>query len=284
MAGRNVSDNDIPIWVLDTVTKPQSEHTGSVILAGSHGGVYAGYLAASSGPRGIILNDAGIGCEGAGIGSLAYLQELGIAAATTSHTSSRIGDGEDMLTHGVISRINAIALALGCFTGESAIGCAQKMRRAEPFIGKAAVQAEGRYRFETELEDLDVWGLDSASLLLPEDAGKVVIIGSHGAILASNKSAGQAIYQPVLAAVFNDAGIGRDNAGLSRLPVMDKQGVPGATISHQSARIGDSRSMWCTGKISHVNELAASWGAHCGMNCQEFAIAAIGEPSTKKVL
>ena len=46
MAERNASDNDIPIWILDTVTKPKPEHEGAVILAGSHGGIYAGYLAA----------------------------------------------------------------------------------------------------------------------------------------------------------------------------------------------------------------------------------------------
>ncbi len=275
MAKRNASDNDIPIWVLDTVTKPKPEHEGAVILAGSHGGVYAGYLAASAHPRGIILNDAGVGRDKAGIGSLAYLQELGIAAATVAHTSGRIGDGEDMLARGTISYTNALAGAVGCAVGERAADCARKMRAARPYTGTPPKQSEGRYKLRAERWEPEVWGLDSASLLLPEDAGRIVVIGSHGAILAANKASGQAIYQPVKAAVFHDAGVGRDKAGISRLAVMDEQGVAGATVSHETARIGDARSMWNTGLISHVNELAVRWGARRGMGCQDFALAAI---------
>lgn len=275
MAERNASDNDVPIWVLDTVTKPKPEHEGAVILAGSHGGVYAGYLAATAQPRGVILNDAGVGRDDAGIGSLNYLDDLGIAAATVAHTTGRIGDGEDMLARGIISYTNKAAADVGCAVGENAADSARKMRNAAPSAAVPPVHAEGRYKFRAEKREPEVWGLDSASLLIPEDAGQVVIVGSHGAILAANKSSGQAIYQPVLAAVFHDAGVGRDNAGISRLPVMDQQGVAGATVSHSSARIGDARSIWNTGMISHVNELAAKWGARPGMSCQDFAIGAI---------
>ena len=275
MAERNASDNDIPIWVLDTVTKPKPEHAGSVILAGSHGGVYAGYLAASAGPRGIILNDAGVGRDKAGIASLDYLQDLGIAAATVAHSTGCIGDGEDMLSRGVISYTNAAAGAVGCAVGEPAVDCARKMRAAPTFEGSAPAHSEGRYKFRAELWEAEIWGLDSASLLIPEDAGRVVIIASHGAILAANRASRQAIYQPVRAAVFHDAGVGRNRAGISRLPVMDEQGVAGATVGHESARIGDARSIWNTGMISHVNELAAAWGARAGMSCQDFAIGAL---------
>ena len=275
MAERNASDNDIPIWILDTVTKPKPEHEGAVILAGSHGGIYAGYLAASAHPRGIILNDAGVGRDDAGIGSLEYLEELGLAAATVAHSSGKIGDGDDMLARGVISFTNGPAAALGCAVGESAADCAAKMRTGEIFTGDPPSHSEGRYKFRAERWESEAWGLDSASLLLPEDKGRVVIIGSHGAILAANKSSGQAIYQPVKAAVFHDAGVGRERAGITRLPVMDQQGVSGATVSYTSARIGDARSIWNTGMISHVNERAAAWGARTGMSCQDFAIAAL---------
>ena len=284
MAERNASDNDVPIWVLDTVTKPKPEHAGSVILAGSHGGIYAGYLAASAGPRGIILNDAGVGWDRAGIGSLDYLEDLGIAAATVAHTTGMIGDGEDMHARGVISYTNAAAGAVGCAVGETASECARKMRLADSFKGEAPSHSEGRYKFRAERWEPEVWGIDSASLLIPEDAGRVVVVGSHGAILAANRNGGQAIYHPVLAAVFRDAGVGRNRAGISRLPVMDEQGVSGATISHESARIGDSRSIWNTGRISHVNELAAAWSARAGMSSQDFAIAAIRNRPGRKFL
>ena len=45
-------------------------------MAASHGGVYAAYLAAVSKVRGVILNDAGLGLDRAGIGGLDLAQKL----------------------------------------------------------------------------------------------------------------------------------------------------------------------------------------------------------------
>ena len=101
------------IQVADSITKLGPQFRGTVLIAGSHGGRYCGYLAALAGLRGVIFNDAGVGKNNAGIGSLDYLQTLGIAAATVAHTSAGIGDGADMLSRGRISYCNATASALG---------------------------------------------------------------------------------------------------------------------------------------------------------------------------
>jgi hypothetical protein len=45
---------------------------------------------------GVVLNDAGVGLNGAGIGSLAFCENYGMKAATVSHLSARIGDVADM--------------------------------------------------------------------------------------------------------------------------------------------------------------------------------------------
>ncbi|MBT4168291.1 MAG: hypothetical protein HOE05_09165, partial [Rhodospirillaceae bacterium] len=87
---------DIQIVTAPTVTKLGPEHVDQVLIAGSHGGVYAGYLAAKAGARAIILNDAGGGLDGAGFASLPYLDDLGRPGATVAHDSARIGDGDDM--------------------------------------------------------------------------------------------------------------------------------------------------------------------------------------------
>jgi hypothetical protein len=274
MAGRNASDDDVPIWVLDTVTKPAPEHEDSVIVAGSHGGVYPGYLIAKAAARGVILNDAGIGKDKAGIASLDYLDAFGIAAATIAHMTGRIGDGEDMIQRGIVSYTNKAAGALGCAVGEAALEAARKMR-----LGPVATMApdpfeEARYKLRAEPGEPEVWGLDSASLLIPEDAGRIVITGSHGGVLAANRASGTAIYQPVKAAVFHDAGIGRDQAGLSRLPLLDDKGIAGAVIDGKTARIGDARSLWESGVVSHINETARLWGLRAGLTCQDFAVGA----------
>src|SRR5205085_5806873 len=101
------------VLTADTITKLPPEAEGAVVISGSHGGRYPGYLASKAGVRAVILNDAGIGKDEAGIGSLPYLEALGIAAATVSHMSCRIGDTGDMLARGVVSRANAVARAAG---------------------------------------------------------------------------------------------------------------------------------------------------------------------------
>ena len=55
---------DDRILVMDSVTKIEAEDFGKVLIAASHGGVYAGYLAALGHGRGVILNDAGGGLDG----------------------------------------------------------------------------------------------------------------------------------------------------------------------------------------------------------------------------
>jgi hypothetical protein len=79
-----------------------------------------------------------------------------------------------------------------------------------------------------------------------------------------------AIAVEALAAVFNDAGIGIDRAGVSRLPALDARGIAAATVSAASARIGDARSAWATGRLSAVNRLAAQAGGAEGMRLPEF--------------
>ncbi len=55
------------ILVLDSATKLGARHRGQVLVAGSHCDVYAAYVAAAGGVRGVILNDAGVGKDGAGL-------------------------------------------------------------------------------------------------------------------------------------------------------------------------------------------------------------------------
>jgi len=47
------------------------------------------------------------------------LQARGVAGATVSHLSARIGDCQDTWDHGVVSHANARARALGIVPGQS---------------------------------------------------------------------------------------------------------------------------------------------------------------------
>ncbi|MDA1097907.1 MAG: hypothetical protein O2967_02890 [Proteobacteria bacterium] len=260
---------DIQIVTAASVTKLGPEHAGQVLIGGSHGGVYAGYLAAKAGVRAVILNDAGGGLDGAGYSSLIYLDKLGRPGATVSHESARIGDGDDMAARGVISRVNQAAAALGCAVGQSAAACAEAMRAAPAPTGEAPVYEEARFRFSREGETPAIWGIDSASLLRPEDAGQVVLTGSHGALLGGE--AASAIKYDVLACAFNDAGVGCDDIGISRLPALDQRHIAAVTVDCWTARIGDARSMWQGGLISHLNKTAAALGVGVGDRLKVFA-------------
>jgi hypothetical protein len=260
--------SDPELLVIDSVTRMDARHRGKVLVAGSHGGVYAAYLAALGRLRGVILNDAGVGKDEAGIGGLAYLDEAGIAAATVAHDSARIGDGADMLARGVISHVNRLAAALGCKPGLSCADCAQLLMRAAVPQQDPPPKRESRFRLRARPGEPEVWGIDSASLVTPDDKDNILIVGSHGQLLGGRPET--ALKYDAVAAVYHDAGCGIDNAGTSRLPALDARGIAAATVAHDSARIGDARSIWDGGILTHVNATAARMGARPGMTAQAF--------------
>jgi hypothetical protein len=262
------ANSEVRAEVLDSITKLTETHRGQVIIAASHGAEYAAYLAAKGGAVGVILNDAGVGKDNAGISGLPYLNAQGIPAATIGHRTARIGNGADMIERGTISHVNDVAASLGCTPGQTCEVCAGKMRSAPATTSSPPAQSEHRILLRHVPGEPEVWGLDSISLVLPGDKEHIVISGSHGEALGGKPET--ALKYDAIAAVFNDAGIGIDNAGLSRLPALDSRKIPAATVSAESARIGDGRSIYEDGVISCVNETAAALGAAVGMRTPEF--------------
>ena len=257
------------IIAVDSVTKLPDQIIGRVLVAGSHGGVYPAYLAAKSQVRGIILNDAGGGKDDAGFASLTYLEVLGIPAATCSHVSACIGDGRDMLRRGKISRVNKVAAKLGCLVCQGVAEAAELMRAAKWFEIKAPAYEESRVCLSMGDGEPIVWGIDSASLVRPEDEGQIIVTGSHGGLLGGDIAA--AIRVPAAACAFNDAGVGADGVGITRLAALDTRGIAAVTVDCMSARIGDANSMWDSGEISYVNEKAKACGINPGQTLQAFA-------------
>jgi hypothetical protein len=69
---------------------------------------------------------------------------------------------------------------------------------------------------------------------------------------------------PLRAAFFNDAGIGKDDAGIVALEMLQAVGVAAGTVSHLSARIGDARDCWESGVVSRCNPAARALGIEPG--------------------
>ncbi len=112
--------------------------------------------------------------------------------------------------------------------------------------------------------------IDSITQVTQDDAGKVVVTGSHGGVSAAR-------YARAVAArlyVFNDAGIGKDEAGIAALALLEAEGRAAATVSHLSARIGEARDSWECGVISWVNAPAQRLGLRPGV-ALKLALAAL---------
>ncbi|MDX1432040.1 MAG: hypothetical protein R3286_06285, partial [Gammaproteobacteria bacterium] len=250
-----------------TATRIPADARGRVLVCGSHGGVYAGYLAARAGVRAVVLNDAGVGLDAAGIGALEHCRALAVAAAVVAHTSARIGDAEDMLANGVISHCNSIAASLRVAPGMT---CVEAVRRlADAPIASSGGEDYGEARVESGSNGhgVGIVCVDSVSLVRDDDVGRIVLSGSHGGVVAGQRHL--AIRVAAAAAFYNDAGIGKDEAGVSRLPVLDERGIAAATVSAASARIGDGRSTYDTGIVSRANARAARLGIVPGMRARD---------------
>ncbi len=262
--------------VLDSVTHLKDEHRGKVAYCGSHGGIYAAYYAAYKGLAAVILNDAGIGRERAGVAGLALLSKLGVPAAAISHLSARIGEGEDGVKRGVISTVNDTAASLGIKAGQSCREALDLMGAANPSASPAPEPID-EARFEATDAGgggIKVFVIDSMSLVKPEDDGHIIISASHGGALGGRPE--MAIKYPVYACVCNDADWGMEDAGVTRLPALDQRGIAAACVSAFSARIGDGRSTWEDGYISVVNDTAIKLGGMVGQSTKEFAATMIG--------
>jgi len=102
--------------------------------------------------------------------------------------------------------------------------------------------------------------MDSITKVTRDDEGAIVLCASHG-----GTSSGEfALEVPLKAVIFNDAGVGKDNAGIAALDMLQKRGVAAATVAHTSGRIGDSMDMWENGVLSHVNSVGRTAGLAVG--------------------
>lgn len=255
-----------PVLIADSITRVGTEAAGAVVINGSHGGIYAAYLAAKLRVAAAVFNDAGVGRDQAGVAGLDYLAGLSIPAAAVGHDTARIGDGSDMIDRGVITHGNSLAITLGCRPGMTCRDAAAALQQALPSGDEPPPALEAAFLLIAEPPA--VWALDSASLVGAEHAGAIVVTGSHGGILGGRPDT--ALKVNALAALFNDAGIGIDEAGVTRLPALESRGIAAGTVAATSARIGDARSTYEDGILTRVNQRAAALGIGPGMTAREF--------------
>jgi hypothetical protein len=271
MKGKSMSASNEGVQILTVASCSfiRDEHRSHVVVSGSYGGRYNAFNAAKRGVRGVIMSDAGVGKDNAGIVGLEYLDQIGLAAATADAQTCHIGDGDHMLEHGIISHVNRTAAALGCAPNQSVRDCAGLMRSATVPVATPPSITDG-----TRVVIRDIPGeptvicADSVGMLQPGDAGQIVVTASHAAL--SGGKTDNVVPPDIYAVFFSDAGGGMDGAGIARLADLDQKGIVAGTTSADSAPIGDSRALYRDGILSHVNEAAVRSGGQVGMKLKAF--------------
>jgi hypothetical protein len=109
--------------------------------------------------------------------------------------------------------------------------------------------------------------IDSITEITSAMSGAVIISGSHGGRSVSVYALG---IKPLPHAVFfNDAGIGKERAGIVALDHLEQAGVICATYSHDSARIGEAEDGLQHGVISAINRQAKAVGLVPGQTVRQ---------------
>ena len=265
----STANDGVTISTVPSCSACRAGHHAQIIVSGSYGGRYNAFNAAKWPVRAVIMNDAGIGRDNAGIVGLDFLDQIDMAAATADARTCHIGDGEHMLAHGVISHVNRTAAALGCAPGQTVRDCAERMRAATvPTIAPPPITDGARYVMRDVPGEPVLICADSIGMLQPDDVGRIVVTASHGALSGGRPD--NTVPLGILAVFFSDGGVGMDGAGIARLDDLDRKGIVAGATSADSAAIGDSRALLHDGILSHVNGPAARSGGRVGMKLNDF--------------
>jgi hypothetical protein len=265
----SAADEAVRILTVASCSNIDAGHRAQVVVSGSYGGRYNAFNAAKWPVRAVIMNDAGIGRDKAGIVGLEFLDRIGMAAATADAQTCHIGDGDHMLAHGVVSHVNRTAAALGCAPGQSVRACAERLRSARvPTVAPPAITEGARFVVRDVPGEPALICADSIGMVQPDDAGRIVVTASHGALSGGRPDT--LVPQGIHAIFFSDAGGGMDGAGIARLADLERRGIVAGATSADSAPIGDSRALYRDGILSCVNRPATARGARIGMKLADF--------------
>ena len=115
--------------------------------------------------------------------------------------------------------------------------------------------------------------LDSVTELPDRAPSPVLLTGSHGASYAAHF----ALTRGIRAALFHDAGVGRDNAGIACLQIFESLGLPCASVDSMSACIGNVSDTLERGCVSRANSQAQALGVEAGMRVEDVLAAFEGK-------
>ena len=260
------------VILLDSLGDLQPDNTKPILVCASHcsdNGTFARKLT-NSHVKAVFLNNAGVGKNQAGISGLAHYQAAHILACAVDHNSAEIGVARDTWESGIISHTNTLASVAGIQPGDSVQEAVAKIsylinlpvstptnmnvESPDNEHEESRSGVEPKKQIHTQIGGVSVTVTDSITFLNESNAGDIVVCGSHGGV-----SAGHYAQKHHLKAVFfNDAGIGKNNAGIKSLDSLSDAGIIACTVDCMSAEIFNGQDVLENGIISDCNDLAKS--------------------------
>lgn len=269
------------IILLDSLGDLNANNASPILVCASHcgdNGVFARKLK-SSRVKAVFLNNAGIGKNQAGISGLSHYQAENILACAVDHNSAEIGVARDTWESGIISHTNSIAEEAGIQPGDSVqeavariiniIDTPSLTTENKPFESTVVENKESKVELKkqakVQIDGVTITVTDSITFLNESNAGDIVVCGSHGGV-----SAGHYAQKHRLKAVFfNDAGIGKNNAGIKSLDSLSDAGILACTVDCMSAEIFNGQDVLENGIISVCNQLAKTRNIIVNMTVKE---------------
>lgn len=238
-----------------------------VAMGASFAGAPTAAMALRGGVKAWIAHEGGPGKDEAGIGGLPLSDRFGVPAAAIRTMEARLSGGATLLT-GHIARANDAAAALGVKPGMTGDEAAHLMLKAKPNVRRSleGMTDEDIHEMASTSKG-KIYAVWSSSRVEGKHPNDVYCLASHGARVMT-------LYVLRIAPkgiICNDAGMGMDNSGCEGLWELDEHKIAAATVSTDSARVGDVMSTYQDGVISAANETAKSAGVRLGMKASDAA-------------
>ena len=271
------------IVLLDSLGDLQPSNTSPILVCGSHCGDNGAFArkVKKCHVKAVFLNNAGIGKNQAGISGLAHYGAENILACAVDHNSAEIGVARDTWESGIISHTSSQAEEVGIQIGDSVKEAVAKIinninlpsstqsnRNFESIIDEnkaTSSKVDLKKQIKTQINGVSITVTDSITFLNESNAGDIVVCGSHGGVSAGH----YAQKHHVKAVFFNDAGIGKNSAGVKSLESLSKAGILACTVDCMSAEIFNGQDILDNGIITVCNQLAKSRNIKEAMTVKE---------------
>jgi len=209
---------------------------------------------------------------------LPYYAAEGILACAVDNYSAEIGVARDTWESGIISHTNVIADKIGIKIGDSVQNAVdkiiinlnsnfifQKEKIDVIHLEEKSSKADLKKQIQIQIEGKTITITDSITFLNESNIGDIVVCGSHGGVSAGHYA--QKFH--LKAVIFNDAGIGKNNAGIKSLDSLSDAGILACTVDCMSAEIFNGRDVLENGVITVCNQLATSRNINVKMTVKE---------------